>query len=137
VSERTSGARGREELRELRDRLLPILREIGQQFRGRGVPGYPVTVDDVELGGYFGWELAPGYGLYIVAEADGLVAQLQTMSWRNDVHASAGRERFGATPSVATLPISAEMSDAQLRNLVARVLASWHKQPLLIHQSDS
>jgi hypothetical protein len=114
-----------------------MVHELSRQFRGRGVPGYPVTIDDVESGGYFGWELAPGYGLYLVAEGDRLVAQLQTVSWRDDVHASAGRERFGATPNVTTVPISAEITDAQIRNLLAQILASWHKQPLLIHQSDS
>lgn len=137
MSATTSSVPLREQLRELRDRMLPMLHELARQFRGRAVPGYPVIVDDVERGGYFGIVLAPEYGLYVMAEEDHLVVQQQTVSWRNDVHWAAGRERFGATPRLTTFPISTEMSDAQIRDLLARVTASWHKQPLLIHQSDS
>ncbi len=137
MSATTSAEPLQEQLRELRDRMLPMLQELARQFRGRAVPGYPVIVDDVERGGYFGIALGPGYGLYVTAEPDRLVVQLQTVSWRNDVHAAAGRERFGATPRVTTFPISTAMADAQIRDFLARVSASWHKQPLLIHQSDS
>lgn len=124
-------------VRVVRDRMLPILREIAKRFEGRAGPGYPVIVDEVERGGYFGLLLAPEYGLYVFPEGDRLVMQLQTVSWRTDVHSSAGRERFGAVPKVVTVPVSADMSDAQLRDLLARVLAAWNMQPLLIHQSDS
>lgn len=137
MSESTPRSGIQQELRELRDRMVPMLRELARQFRGRVAPGYPVIVDDVESGGYFGLALAPEYGLYVLAEGERLVVQLQTVFWRTDVHSSAGRERFGATPRVSTLPISIRMSDAQIRDLLARVLANWHKQPLLIHQSDS
>uniref|UniRef100_A0A831WZM6 YdhG-like domain-containing protein n=1 Tax=Thermorudis peleae TaxID=1382356 RepID=A0A831WZM6_9BACT len=137
MSESTPRSGILQDLRELRDRMVPMLRELARQFRGRVAPGYPVIVDDVESGGYFGLALAPEYGLYVLAEGERLVVQLQTVFWRTDVHSSAGRERFGATPRVSTLPISTTMSDAQIRDLLARVLANWHKQPLLIHQSDS
>ncbi len=137
MSESTPRSGILQELRELRDRMVPMLRELARQFRGRVAPGYPVIVDDVESEGYFGLALAPEYGLYVLAEGERLVVQLQTVFWRTDVHSSAGRERFGATPRVSTLPISTTMSDAQIRDLLARVLANWHKQPLLIHQSDS
>jgi hypothetical protein len=137
MSESTANAGAVQELRGLRVRMLPMLRELARQFRDRLAPGYPVIVDDVENGGYFGLALAPEYGLYVLAEGERLVVQLQTVFWRTDVHSSAGRERFGATPRVSTFPISVSMSDAQIRDLLARVLANWHKQPLLIHQSDS
>ncbi len=147
LTDRTGGADGMstettetqtlEELRTLRDRLLPMLQIVGAEYDTRTEPGYPVIFDSVEEGGYFGVNLDPGYGLYIMTDGQEIFAQLNIIAWRTDVRSSANKEKFASLPFDGVRPVSNEMSDGQLRNLISELLSHWNRQPLNIRTSDS
>lgn len=126
-----------DELKALRGRMLPMLRAIAREYETRTEAGYPVVIDNVERTGYFGIQLDPGYGLYIITDGRALVAQLNIVGWRSDVRSSANKEKFSNAPFAGERPISQAMSDAQLRNLLAELLAAWNTQPLLMNVTDS
>jgi len=120
----------------LRQRLLPMLQRIAEQLADRTVPGYPVLVDDPDHG-VVGIALAPGFGLYIAREGERTVLRRERILHRTLVHTSAGREWFGGEPYEESEEIDPSISDIELRDEVARLLAAWHKHPLIIRQSDS
>ncbi|MBX6752991.1 MAG: hypothetical protein IRY86_02075 [Thermorudis peleae] len=130
---------GQAQLQALRARLLPILRALVAQFRDRAFyPGYPVIFDDIEGSGAIGLELAPGHSLTVLQEGDHLVVEIIRPDWRDrEVGRSAGHERFGATPRVIRRSLAPNLSDAELRDELARLIGAWHAQPLFIYQSDT
>lgn len=126
-----------DELRALRERMLPMLRTVAMEYRTRTDPGYPIILDNVESGGYFGIMLAPGYGLSIMAEDGAVVAQLNIVGWRTDVRSSASKEKFASVPFAGTRPISSRMSDGLLRNILSELLSFFNTQPLMLNVTDS
>lgn len=125
------------QLRALRERMLPMLRTVAMEYRTRTDPGYPVILDNVESGGYFGILLAPGYGLSIMAEDGEVVAQLNIVGWRTDVRSSANKEKFTSVPFAGTRPVSSRMSDGLLRNILSELLSFFNTQPLMLNVTDS
>ncbi len=122
--------------RSVRQRLLPMVQRIAAQLQDRTVPGYPVVIDD-EAQRVTGIALAPGFGLYL-EEADGrLVLRRERVFHRTAVHTAAGREWFGGQPQEEVEEIDPSISEVELRDELARLLAVWHKHPLIIRQSDS
>ncbi|MEX2426154.1 MAG: hypothetical protein WD401_05245 [Thermomicrobiaceae bacterium] len=126
-----------DDLRELRDRMVPMMEALPEEWDTRTEPGYPVIFDNVESGGYFGVNLDPGYGLYIMIDDGQLVAQLNVITWRTDVRSAANREKFSSLPAGGLKPVSPEMSDNELRNLISELLSHWNVQPLVIRVTDS
>lgn len=126
-----------DDLRELRDRMVPMMEALPEEWNARTEPGYPVIFDNVESGGYFGVNLDPGYGLYIMIDDGQLVAQLNMITWRTDVRSAANHEKFSSLPSGGLKPVSPEMSDNELRNLISELLSHWNVQPLVIRVTDS
>jgi len=120
----------------LRQRLLPMLRRIAEGLADRTIPGYPVLVDEPEQG-VVGIALAPGFGLYLVREGERTVLRRERVLHRTGVHTAAGREWFGGEPYEEVEEIDPSASDVELRDELARLLAAWHKHPLIIRQSDS
>lgn len=137
MSTETNEIQTLEEMRTLRDRMLPMLNIVGEEYDTRTEPGYPVIFDNVEDGGYFGVNLDPGYGLYIMTDGQQIFAQLNIIAWRTDVRSSANKEKFASLPFDGVRPVSNEMSDAQIRNLISELLSHWNRQPLNIRISDS
>src|SRR5690349_10552366 len=76
------------ELQALRARMLPMFQAVAREYRTRTDPGYPVVVDNVELGGYFGTDIDPNYGLYIMTDGAKVFAQINLIGWRTDVRSS-------------------------------------------------
>jgi hypothetical protein len=126
-----------EDLRLLRDRMVPMLEALSEEWNNRTEPGYPVISDNVESGGYFGINLDPGYGLYVIIEDGQIIAQLNVIAWRTDVRSAANREKFASQPAGGVKLVSPEMSDNELRNLISELLAHWNVQPLVIRVTDS
>ncbi|MCX7622471.1 MAG: hypothetical protein RMK01_07405 [Thermomicrobium sp.] len=120
----------------VRRRLLPMLRRVAERLADRTVPGYPVVVDDPEQG-VSGIALAPGFGLYLVREGERILLRRERVLHRTLVHTAAGREWFGGEPYEEVEEIDPSISDIELRDELARLLATWHKHPLIIRQSDS
>ena len=125
------------DLRDLRDRMMPMLEALPEEWEFRVEPGYPAIFDFVESSGYFGINLDPGYGLYIMIDEGQIVAQANVVTWRTDVRSSANYEKFAALPSGGIKPVSPDMSDGALRNLISELLAHWSVQPLVIRVTDS
>ena len=121
----------------LRDRIFPMLQAVAKEYETRTEPGYPVLLDNVEFGGYFGIMLDPAYGLYFVTDGQRVFAQINMVGWRNDVRSSANKEKFAGMPFGGVRPVSADFSNEQLRNLISELLAHWNLQPLMIHRTDS
>jgi hypothetical protein len=126
-----------EDLRELRDRMVPMLEVIAEDWDSRTEPGYPVVFDNVESNGYFGINLDPGYGLYVMIDDGQILAQLNVITWRTDVRSAANYEKFSSLPAGGVKPVSPSMTDGQLRNLISELLAHWNVQPLVIRMTDS
>ena len=124
------------ELGQIRDRLLPMLAFAAQEYRHRTPPGYPVVVDAVDRG-VIGLELDASYALYVVADSDGLYAELYRQSPRNDARSSASRQKYAGLPLSDRRPIDQTISDQSLRNLIAELMSHWNFQPGIIHITDS
>lgn len=114
-----------------------MLAEVARQYETRSGPGYPVLLDNVDSGGYFGIMLTPAYGLYFITDGEQVFAQINMVGWRNDVRSSANKEKFSGLPFAGVRQVPETLTDPQLRNLIAELLSHWNMQPLLIHQSDS
>ncbi len=126
-----------DDLQQLRDRMIPLFEALTEEWSTRTEPGYPVIFDNVESGGYFGVNLDPGYGLYVMIDDGQIIAQLNVIAWRTDVRSAANREKFTSLPAGGVKPVSPDMSDNQLRNLLSELLAHWNVQPLVIRVTDS
>lgn len=120
----------------VRERLLPMLEWVAEQLRDRTAPGYPAILDDPEQG-MTGLVLAPGFGLYLIKEGDRLLLRRERVRHRTMVRRAAGREWFSGWPEIEDEEITSAVSDVALRDKVARLLAAWHKHPLIIRQSES
>ena len=79
-----------EMLEQVRNRLLPMLHLVADQYRPRVAEGYPVIVDAVPQG-LIGLEIDPNYALYITSDGGQLYADYYYRSSRNDVRSSADR----------------------------------------------
>ncbi len=137
MSSDSAGMSGVTALQRLRERVMPMLQAVAKDYETRSEPGYPVVMDNVETGGYFGIMLDTSYGLYFMTDGDQVLAQINMVGWRNDVRSSANKEKFAGLPFGGVRPVSDDLTNQQLRNLIAELLSHWNMQPLLIHQSDS
>ncbi len=137
MSAESTEMRGIADLERLRVRVMPMLREVARNYETRTEEGYPVVMDNVEFGGYFGLMLDPAYGLYFLTDGQQLFAQINMVGWRNDVRSSANKEKFAGLPFGGVRPVPADLTDQQLRNLIAELLSHWNMQPLFIHHTDS
>ncbi|HEX3724546.1 MAG TPA: hypothetical protein VHV31_17280 [Nitrolancea sp.] len=124
-------------LGRLRSRLFPMLEAVAREYESRTESGYPVLLDNVEFGGYFGIMLDPSYGLYFVTDGQKVFAQINMVGWRNDVRSSANKEKFAGSPFGGIRPVPETLSNQQLRNLLSELLSHWNLQPLIIHHTDS
>jgi hypothetical protein len=125
-----------EMLEQVRNRLLPMLQLVAEQYRPRVAEGYPVVVDAVPQG-LVGLEIDPNYALYITSDGGQLYADFYYRSSRNDVRSSASREKFAGSPVYDRRPISPALTDVQLRNMVAELITRHNFQPGLVHITDS
>ncbi len=123
-------------LQGIRDRVLPMLRFAAEEYRHRTPEGYPVVVDEVERGAV-GLELDQDYAIYFLQDGDGLFVDFYYRSTRNDARSSASRAKFGGLPFDDRRPLSPDVSDQRLRNLIAELQSRWNFQPGIIHITDS
>lgn len=125
-----------EMLGQVRERMMPMLRLVANEYRSRVPDGYPIVVDSVP-NGLIGIEIDPSYALYVTSDGDQLFADFYFRSSRIDARSSASREKFSGAPVYDRRPISPAISDIQLRNLVAELMTRHNYQPGLVHISDS
>ncbi len=125
-----------EMLQQVRERMMPMLRLVAEEYRLRVPEGYPVIVDTVERG-VFGLEIDPSYALYIASDGERLFADFYWRSSRYDARSSAMQEIFSGSPIFDRRPLSPNATDLQLRNMVAELMSRHNTQPGLVHISDS
>ncbi len=120
----------------IRDRMLPMLQVVADEYRYRVPQGYPVIVDLPEQS-TVGLELDPGHSLHIVAEGDQLFVDSYYRSTRFDARSGASREKFAGAPVDDRRSIDPEISDQSLRNLIAELCSRFNSQQLIIHITDT
>ncbi|MFN8591238.1 MAG: hypothetical protein U0031_07200 [Thermomicrobiales bacterium] len=125
-----------EKLAQLRTRVLPMLRLVAVEYEQRVPDGYPIVLDAVE-NGVIGLEIDPNYALYLTTDGSDLFADIYVRSTRNDARSSASREKFAGMPNFDRRPLSPDISDIALRNLIAELMARYNYQPGLVHHTDS
>jgi hypothetical protein len=125
-----------EMLEQVRERMLPMLRLVAEEYRPRVAEGYPIVVDAV-TNGVIGIEIDPNYALYVTSDGTDLFVDYYVRSSRFDARSSASREKFAGSPTYDRRPFSPYTSDLQLRNMIAELMARHNYQPGLIHISDS
>ncbi len=125
-----------EMLEQVRERVMPMLRLVAEEYRPRVAEGYPVIVDSV-ASGVVGLEIDPNYAIYITTDGNDLFVDFYVRSSRIDARSSASREKFSGSPLYDRRPFSPYTTDIQLRNMVAELMARHNFQPGLIHISDS
>ena len=125
-----------EMLEQVRERMLPMLRLVAEEYRPRVAEGYPIVVDSV-ANGVIGIEIDPNYALYVTTDGNELFADYYVRSTRFDARSSASREKFSGSPSYDRRPFSAYTTDVQLRNMIAELMARHNYQPGLINITDS
>lgn len=124
-----------ETLSGIRDRMLPMLQIAADRYRSRVPEGYPNVIDQVDRG-MIGLEIEPDYALYVTSDGKDVVAEIYRRNPRTDNRAGAGREKFGGAPFNDTRPLAADISDQELRNLIAELMSYYNFQPGLIHITD-
>jgi hypothetical protein len=124
-------------LARLREQVMPILEAVKHEYAGRFQPGYPVLVDSVERGGFFGIALDPGYGLYFVSDGERLYAELEYISERGDALADASKEKFAGKPVFERIEVQPGWPVRWYRDLVARLLARWNTRQTRLFMTDS
>ena len=125
-----------EMLAQVRERMLPMLRLVAEEYRVRVPEGYPIVVDAIE-NGLIGLEIDPSFALYVTTDGSELFVDYYYRSSRNDARSSASREKFSGSPVYDRRPLSPNATDIQLRNLIAELMTHHNYQPGLIHISDS
>jgi hypothetical protein len=120
----------------VRDRILPMLQVVANEYRTRVPAGYPI-VNDNQAQGVIGIELDPAHSLYFVTDGDSLFADFYYRSTRYDARSSASREKFGGAPFQDRRPLPADISDQGLRNLIAELQSRYNSQQLIIHITDT
>lgn len=125
-----------EMLEQVRERIMPMLRLVAEEYRPRVPEGYPIVVDAV-ANGLIGLEIDPSYALYITTDGNELFADYYYRSSRTDARSSASREKFAGSPVYDRRPLSPNVTDLQLRNMIAELMTRHNYQPGLIHISDS
>lgn len=122
-------------LQDIRTRLLPMLQTAALQYQNRVPSGYPVVTDNPGAGA-MGLEIDPSHALFIVEDGDGLSARMYRRASRTDARSSSGRQKYGGAPFSDSRPLSADVSDQALRNLIAELMSWYNNQPGLLYITD-
>ena len=125
-----------EQLTEMRDRIMPMLRYVAKEYRGRVPQGYPVIVDAPDRGAV-GIELDPSHALYLTSDGEALSANLSYRSSRYDNRSSASREKFAGMPIDDGRPLASDVDDQTLRNLIAELTTRWNYGQTIVHLTDT
>jgi hypothetical protein len=124
-----------ETLREVRDRVLPMLELTADSYRDRVPFGYPNVVNNAE-GGLVGLEIDPNYAIYFSTDGDALAVEIYRRSHRTDNRAGGAYQKYGGQPAFDRRPLSPFVTDQELRNLIADLMSYFNFQPGMIHIAD-
>lgn len=120
---------------DVRQRVLPMLQAAAVQYANRVPDGYPAVIDQPQSG-TVGIEIDPSHALYIVHDADGLSARMYRRASRTDSRSTSGRQKYGGAPFSDTRPLGGDVSDQELRNLIAELMSWYNYQPGILYITD-
>ena len=124
-----------ESLSALRDRMLPMLEVVADQYRVRVPRGYPNLIDTPEQG-VIGLEIDPSYALYLTSDGQDIFAEIYRRAPRTDNRNGAGREKFAGMPFNDRRAVASDITDQGLRNLIAEMMSYFNQQPGLLYITD-
>ena len=124
------------QLAGIANRFGPMLEQVQEDYQDRVPKGYPTISRDASRGNY-GIQIDPNFALFIVSDGERLYADMTYRSSRTDARSSASREKFSGMTIFDRRPIEPTITDQELRNLLAELLARFNMQPLLIHMTDT
>jgi hypothetical protein len=130
-------ASGNEALAKLRAVIMPILEAVKTTYNGRVQRGYPMIVDNVQRGGYFGIALDTGYGLYFSTDGERVWADLRYISERTDTLADGSTEKFAGKSVFERFEVEPFWPVHCYRDIVVLLLARWNMRQSLIFAVDS
>ncbi len=114
-------------LKAIRDRFLPMLEVVAEQYSYRVPQGYPMVVDSADQG-LVGVELDPSFSLYITTDGNDLFAEMYRRESRHDKQSSGSRQKYGGAPFQDRRPLPADVDDLTLRNLIAELKNRYNMQ---------
>lgn len=122
-------------LRSIRDRMVPMFEVTAENYRQRVPFGYPNLIDTPEQG-VIGLQLDSSYGLFVTSDGEDLFVEVYRRSPRTDSRAGAGYQKPAGQPLSDRRPLSPDVTDQELRNLIADLMSYFNMQPGLIHITD-
>lgn len=125
----------KQDLRDVRDRMMPMLEAVREQYELRVPAGYPHIVDDVERG-TVGIEIDPSYSLYITSDGAHLFAELYKRQPRTDNRSSAGWQKYAGLPFQDKRPLASLPTDQELRNMIGEIKQAFNYQPGLLYITE-
>lgn len=122
-------------LKAIRERMMPMLQGVAEQYQFRVPTNYPHIVDEVERG-MIGVELDPSHSLYITAEGDDIFAEVYKRVSRTDTRSSSSRQKYAGVPFHDRRPFTPDPTDQELRNLIGELKQAFNYQPGLLYITD-
>jgi len=122
-------------LNAIRDRMLPMLEVAADQYRHRVPRGYPHVIDTPD-NGVIGLEIDPSHALFVTSDGDDLFAEIYRRAPRTDNRAGAGRQKPAGVPFNDRRPLENDVTDQDLRNLIADLMSYFNMQPGLLFITD-
>ncbi len=124
-------------LEAMKDRIWPLLKATKAEYDDRVRPGYPILIDDIEVGGVFGLSLDPGFGVFFMTDGQRVFAELHRVALRTDTLSAANSEKFSGQPVQEHRDLDEMSGDLELRNLISELLNRWNNQQTAIFRVDS
>lgn len=125
----------KQDLQEIRERFIPMLEQVREQYMLRVPEGYPNIVDDVERG-MVGIELDPSYSLFITSDGVGLSLELYKRQSRIDTRSSSSRQKYAGMPFQDQRLLAEVPTDQELRNMIGELKQAFNYQPGLLYITD-
>ena len=124
-----------ESLSIIRDRILPMLEVAADQYRSRVPFGYPHIIDTPDQG-VVGFEIDSSHALFVTSDGSDLFAEIYRRNPRTDSRAGAGRQKPAGVPFNDRRALGSDVTDLELRDLIAELMSYFNMQPGLIHITD-
>ena len=123
-------------LEQVRERMLPMLRLVAEEYRPRVPEGYPIIVDSV-ANGVIGIEIDPSYALYITSDGKELFADYYCALVPNRRPLLGQSREVLRFSDVRPSPVLAVYHRPAIAKHDRRAHGRHNYQPGLIHISDS
>lgn len=122
-------------LQAIRDRALPLFEVAADQYRHRVPRGYPNVIDSPERG-VIGLEIDVNHAVFLTSDGQDLFAEIYRRPQRTDNRSGANYQKYGGVPFNDRRPVSPDVTDQDLRNLVAELMSYFNQQQTILYITD-